>query len=86
MPEYNGVAERPNHTLLERVQAMLHASELPRNMWGEAIMHVVSVKNCASTRVLGDKTLYEMLTKMKLNILNLPEFGIKVWVHSVLHR
>jgi hypothetical protein len=29
-PKYNGVSERLNHTLLKKVQAMLHASQLPK--------------------------------------------------------
>jgi hypothetical protein len=44
-PEYNGVSERLNCTLLEKVCAMLHKSQLPRSLWGEALMHAVYVKN-----------------------------------------
>ena len=29
MPAHNGVAERRNHTILEHIQALLHASVLP---------------------------------------------------------
>ena len=44
-PEYNGVAERLNRTLLEHTRAMLHASKLPRHLWGEAVTHAVWLKN-----------------------------------------
>jgi hypothetical protein len=77
-PEYNGVAERLNHTLLEKVWAMLHASGLPKNLWGEAVMHAVYLKNRTSTRTLKNKTPFEMLTGKKPNIANLCEFGTKV--------
>jgi hypothetical protein len=40
-PEYNGVSERLNWTLLEKVQAMMHASQLPKFLWREAMKHVV---------------------------------------------
>jgi hypothetical protein len=40
-PEYNGVSERLNRTLLERTRALLHSSKLPKNLWGEAINHAV---------------------------------------------
>ena len=43
--EHNGIAERLNCTLLEKVQAMLHASGLPKFLWGEAINHAVYLKN-----------------------------------------
>ena len=49
-PEHNGVAERLNHTLLERVRAMLHGSGLPKFLWGEAVKHAVYLKNRASTK------------------------------------
>jgi hypothetical protein len=35
-PEYNGVVEQINQTVLEKVQAMLHASGQPKFLWGEA--------------------------------------------------
>jgi hypothetical protein len=40
-PQHNGVAESLNHQLLERVRAMLHYTQLPKNLWGEAIMFAV---------------------------------------------
>jgi len=60
-PEHNGIAERLNRTLVERVRAMMHASNLPKSLWGEAVMHATWVKNHTLTRHLGKKTPYEML-------------------------
>ena len=45
---------------------MLHASGLPKTLWGEALLHVVWVKNRSATRALDDKTPYEMLYGKKL--------------------
>ena len=53
-PEYNGIAERLNRTLVERTRAILHASGLPKNLWGEAIRHVVWLKNRTPTRSLPE--------------------------------
>jgi transposase InsO family protein len=58
-PEHNAVAERLNRTLLEKVRAMLHAANLPRNLWGEALKHAVWLKNRTSTKALGGQTPYE---------------------------
>ena len=44
-PEYNGVSERSNHTLLERVRAMLSESGLPTLLWGEAVSHAIYLMN-----------------------------------------
>ena len=35
-PEYNGVAERKNHTIVEVVRAMLHDQRLPKFLWADA--------------------------------------------------
>jgi len=40
-PSQNGIAEQLNQTLLEQVQALLHASGLPQALWGEAVRHAV---------------------------------------------
>ena len=81
-PEHNGVAERLNQTLVERVRAMMHASGMPKSLWGEAVMHVTWVKNCTSTRRLGKKTPYEMLYQKKPNLENIPVWGCRVKVHD----
>jgi hypothetical protein len=44
-PEHNGVAERLNRTLLQKVRAMLHDSGLPCTLWGEEVRHAVWLKN-----------------------------------------
>ena len=44
-PQQNGVAERRNRTILERVRALLHSTGLPRTLWGEAAQHVVWLMN-----------------------------------------
>jgi hypothetical protein len=81
-PQHNGVAERLNRTLVERVRAMTHTSGLPKNLWGEAIKHAVYIKNRTATRALDGKTPYEMLHSRKPNLTDLPVWGTKVWVHD----
>nr|GAT54265.1 polyprotein [Mycena chlorophos] len=64
-PEHNGVAERLNRTLLEKVRAMLHGSGLPKNLWGEALKHAVWLKNRTSTKAIDGKTPFEAFTGKK---------------------
>jgi hypothetical protein len=59
MPQHNGIAESLNRRLLEQVCAILHHSSLLKTLWGEAIHFTVWLKNCTSTRILGDTTPYE---------------------------
>jgi hypothetical protein len=39
--KYNGVSKHLNWTLLEHTHTLLHSSKLPKNLWGEAINHIV---------------------------------------------
>jgi len=68
--------------LVERVHAVLYVSGLPKNLWGEAIKHAVYIKNCTATCTLDGKTPYEMLHGKKPNLMDLPVWGTKVWVHN----
>jgi hypothetical protein len=55
MSEHNGIAERANRTLLERVRVMLHAHDLPKNLWGMAVQWAVWLKNRTPTLVRKDE-------------------------------
>ena len=82
-PEYNGVSERLNRTLLERTRAILHASGLPKFLWGEAINHIVWLKNRTTSKALpSGKTPYELVYGRKPDLSNLKEWGTPVWVHN----
>jgi hypothetical protein len=81
-PQHNGVAESLNCRLLERMRAILHHAQLPKSLWGEAIMFGVWLKNRTSTQALGNVTLYERLYGKKLDLGGLPEWGQQVWVHN----
>ena len=82
-PEENGIAERLNGVLLERVRALLHASGLPKSLWGEAARHVIWLKNRTSTKAIpSGKTPYELVTGKKPNLADLREWGCPVWVHD----
>jgi len=44
-PQHNGVAKCHNHSIVEHVRALLHASGLLRFLWGKAACHVVWLMN-----------------------------------------
>jgi hypothetical protein len=83
-PEENGVSERLNGVVLQRVRAVLHASGLPKSLWGEAVRHVIWLKNRTSTKAVpSGKTPYELVTGKKPNLSQLHEWGCSVWVHDI---
>lgn len=82
-PQHNGVAKSLNRRLLERVCAVLHHSELPKNLWAEALRNAVWLKNRTSTKTLpNDTTPYERLYGIKPDLSGIPVWGQSIWVHS----
>jgi hypothetical protein len=72
-PKENGVAEVFNHIGIEQVRAILHASGLPKRLWGEALCHMVWLKKRTSTAAVASKTPHEVVTGTKLDLSKLPE-------------
>jgi hypothetical protein len=79
-PQHNGVAERRNCTIVEHIRALLHASGLPKNLWGEAARHVVCLMNCTSMKAVEGKTPYEAALGVKPDLSGVREWGEKCWV------
>jgi transposase InsO family protein len=44
-PQQNGVAERANRTLVEMVRSMLHAQNLKKSLWAEAVVNAAYTRN-----------------------------------------
>jgi hypothetical protein len=82
MPEDNGVAERLNRTLMEKVRTLLIASGLPLFLWGEALLHAVWLRNRTSTRALDGMMPYEAVNGNIPDLSDLSEWGCNVWVHD----
>ena len=80
--QLNGVAERLNWTLLERVCALWHKAGLPKMLWGEALRHATWLKNCTATRVLDAKMPFEALFGTPPDLLVTHLWSCKVWVHD----
>jgi hypothetical protein len=80
-PQHNGVAEHRNCTIIEQICALLHASGLPKTLWGEAARHVVWLLNCTSTKAVDGKTPYEAAFGKKPDLWHVREWGENIWVH-----
>eukprot|EP00168_Porphyra_purpurea_P003952 TRINITY_DN1457_c0_g1_i3.p1 TRINITY_DN1457_c0_g1~~TRINITY_DN1457_c0_g1_i3.p1 ORF type:complete len:899 (+),score=181.15 TRINITY_DN1457_c0_g1_i3:879-3575(+) len=78
--EQNGVAERYNRVLQERVLAALADRKLEKKWWAEAGKAVNYVNNRIPSR--GEAlTPYELFHGKTPNVGNLRVFGCRVWVH-----
>ena len=74
-PQHNGVAERQNQMILERVQALLHSTGLPRTLWGEAACHVVWLMNRTSTKAVEGMTPYKAAFGRRPDLGEVREWG-----------
>ena len=80
-PQHNGVAERMNRTLLDKVRSMLHDASLPESYWYDALEHATLLHNVTPTRALHDVTPEEAWSGNKPDISRLRVFGSRAFVH-----
>jgi hypothetical protein len=73
-PQQNGVSERRNRTLMEMARCLLYEKKLPLNFWAEAVNTASYLINRMDSRVLADKTPYELWYGFKPSIDHLKVF------------
>ena len=59
-PQQNGVAERMNRTLLEKVWCMLSNAGLSKKFWAEALAYACYLVNRLSSSVIGGRLLLKL--------------------------
>ena len=69
IPQQNGVVERMNRTLLEKVRYMLSNAELSKNFWAEALTFVCYLVNMLPSSTIGGKTPLEIWSEKLLLIM-----------------
>ena len=79
-PQQHGIAEHPDHTLVELMQAMIIDAKLPKFLWAEAILHAAYVRNRTMTTALTGKTPFEAMFGKKPEISHLHPFGSAIYV------
>lgn len=79
-PQQNGVAERYNRTIMERVRGMLLDSELGQHFWAEAAKTAADLINLIPKGNQG-LSADEKWNGEKPNLQNLRIFGQKIMVH-----
>jgi len=86
-PQTNGVAERFNGVLLDKIKCMLLQSQIPLNMWHEAALHASTVINIlphASLNWVSPTSIlvkHNMLLEPDRTTVPLIPFGARVVVH-----
>ncbi|KAA8490359.1 Retrovirus-related Pol polyprotein from transposon TNT 1-94 [Porphyridium purpureum] len=78
-PENNGIAERMNRTLLEKVRCLLFDANLPLEYWGKALETANYLRNRTANR--RGKTPFELAFGTQPDPSDLRIFGCRAFVH-----
>jgi transposase InsO family protein len=80
-PQHNGVAERMNQTIIERVRTMLLDADLPESYWWEVLQYAALLHNVSPTCSLDDSTPKEAWSGNKPDVSCLRVFSCRAFVH-----
>ena len=75
-----GVAEHHNRMIGKWIWALLHASGLPKFLWGEAAHHVVWLLNRTTTKAVEGMMPFEAAFGKKPDLKGVREWGEKTYV------
>ncbi|GJS44471.1 retrotransposon protein, putative, ty1-copia subclass [Tanacetum coccineum] len=78
-PQYNGVSERRNHTLLDMVRSMMNLTTLLLSFWDYALESATHILNMVPTKKV-DKTPYELWYGKVPNLSYLKVWGCEALV------
>lgn len=78
-PQQKGVVERKHRHILEVAHVLRFHSGLPTQFWVEYVLIAVHIINRLPSRILGNKTLYEIMYGRKPSYEHLRVFGCLVY-------
>jgi len=80
-PQLNGLAERMNRTLVERVRCMLSDAKLPDSFWAEALNTAAYIINLSPAVALNGDVPDRVWSGKNVSYDHLKVFGCKAFVH-----
>ena len=80
-PQQNGVIERMNRTICDRIKFMLSHAKLPKSFWGEAMRTTVDLINLSPSYPLEADISKRVWTGKFVSFEHLRLFGCKAFIH-----
>jgi len=81
--QQNGVVERMNRTLLEKVRCLLFTIGMPKIFWGDTLSTVAHLMNRSASIIINFKCPEEKWTGRRLNLDYLKMFGCEAYAHKL---
>ena len=78
-PQWNGVSERRNRTLLDMVRSMMSHADLPTSFWGHALEIAAFTLNRVPSKSV-QKTPYEIWTGKRISMSFMKIWGCEAYV------
>jgi hypothetical protein len=82
-PQWNGVSERRNRTLLDMVRSMMSQADLPLSFWGYALETAAFTLNRVPSKSV-EKTPYEIWTGKRPGLSFLKVWGCEAYVKRLM--
>lgn len=79
-PQQNGVAERMNRSIFEKVRCLLFDAGLPKSFWGEAMYAAVDIINILPNNATDNLSPNEIWFGKKSEMNKIKIFGCKAMV------
>ncbi|KAH9762156.1 hypothetical protein KPL70_000706 [Citrus sinensis] len=80
-PQQNGLAERMNRILMDRVRSMMIQSQLPKGLWAETLLTASYLVNLSPSAALDFKTPFEKWHGKPADYGSLKVFGCPAYAH-----
>ena len=80
-PQQNGLAERMNKTIMDKVRCIMVDSGLSKRFWAEVVATACYLINRSPSSALNFKTLMELWNKKPPSLSHLKPFGCLAYVH-----
>src|SRR5665213_3518279 len=81
-PQWNGVSERSNRTLLDMVRSMMSRTDLPKSFWGFALQMTAPILNRVPSKSV-ENTPYEIWHGMVPSLYYLKIWDCEAYIRNV---
>lgn len=85
-PQQNGVSERMNRTIVEKVRCMLYDAEMSKGFWAEALFAAINIINVLPNSAIENRIPNEVWYGKKCDISDFKIFGSKVMAMIPQHK